>query len=543
MSVPAQGFAAPEVSLEEQIAREASVIERVGSDDPIADKVFMKYQSDAVQLSHEHPLLVCEKSRRTGLTWAFAMDAVTTAAARAGEGGMDVYYIAYNMDMTREFIAYCGAFAKIFHMAAAPNEFLFDDGSEAGINAFRIDFPSGFSIVALSSKPRSLRGKQGVVIIDEAAFHDELDELLKAALALLMWGGRVVVISTHDGEDNPFNLLIEDIRQGKREGKTYYVDIEDALADGLYRRICVRTGQTWSPEAEREWLAALVARYGDAAQEELYCKPSKGSGAYLGKGAVDAVMTLDHQVVRFRAPDDFLNWPAPRQTLHMTDWFERELAPRLAALDPRRNCFLGQDFARSSDLTAIAVGQLDRLLVLQVPFILELRNTPFREQFWILSSIIRRLPLFAAAKLDARGNGQQLAEDLGRDFGADRVESVMTSQNTYLAGFPLLKKRIDARTIALPRDEDVLEDHRMVKLVRGVPMIPDRTSVKADGAKAMRHGDTAIATMMLTLAAEEDIAPIELHRAAERQSSGIDGYTRTTTGFGTVRRSSSPGGF
>ena len=36
-------------------------------------------------------------------------------------------------------------------------------------------------------------------MIDEAAFHDDLPELLKAALAFTMWGGVVRVISTHNG--------------------------------------------------------------------------------------------------------------------------------------------------------------------------------------------------------------------------------------------------------------------------------------------------------------------------------------------------------
>ena len=141
--------------------------------------LLLPYQSEALRLSAEHQLLVIEKSRRTGITYGFGADAVLTAAA--GKGGMDVFYIAYNLDMTREFIDYCSTFAKAFDRAAsAPSEILYDDGSEEGIKAFRIDFPSGHSIVALSSKPRSLRGKQGKVIIDEAAFVDSLAELLKA---------------------------------------------------------------------------------------------------------------------------------------------------------------------------------------------------------------------------------------------------------------------------------------------------------------------------------------------------------------------------
>lgn len=153
----------------------------------VPSDILLPYQKEAITESHRHQLFVSEKSRRTGLTYAFAPDSVLTAAARTG--GEDIYYIAYNLDMTREFIGYCAEFAKAFdELASAPSEFLFDDGSEKGVKAFRIDFPSGHAIVALSSKPRSLRGKQGRVIIDEAAFHDSLDELLKAAIALHMWG-------------------------------------------------------------------------------------------------------------------------------------------------------------------------------------------------------------------------------------------------------------------------------------------------------------------------------------------------------------------
>jgi phage FluMu gp28-like protein len=93
------------------------------------------------------------------------------------------------------------------------------------IKAFRINFASGFEIMALSSAPRSLRGKQGLLIIDEAAFVDSLAQLLKAAMAFLIWGGKVVVVSTHNGVDNPFNELLDEIRSEKKQGQ----DAQDQL--------------------------------------------------------------------------------------------------------------------------------------------------------------------------------------------------------------------------------------------------------------------------------------------------------------------------
>ncbi|KZJ93574.1 hypothetical protein AWH00_23300 [Escherichia coli] len=60
------------------------------------------------------------------------------------------------------------------------------------------------------SNPGNIRGMQGNVTIDEAAFHEQLDEVLKAVTPLTTWGGKVRLISTHDGVDNPFNQLIHE---------------------------------------------------------------------------------------------------------------------------------------------------------------------------------------------------------------------------------------------------------------------------------------------------------------------------------------------
>lgn len=183
--------------------------------------VLMPYQQRWV--ADTSPLKVIEKSRRTGITWAEASDDVLTAASSAPAGGMNVYYIAYNQDMTVEYIQACAMWARAFNYAASEIEegFWEEDEDDKHIKTYTIKFPdSGFRVVALSSRPSNLRGRQGIIVIDEAAFHEQLDELLKAALAMLIWGGKVRVISTHDGDDNPFNTLIGDIRAG-RQGVAY----------------------------------------------------------------------------------------------------------------------------------------------------------------------------------------------------------------------------------------------------------------------------------------------------------------------------------
>ncbi len=423
-----------------------------------APHLLLPYQSEALKLSAEHQLLVIEKSRRTGITYGFAADAVLTAAQR-GAGGMNVFYIAYNLDMTREFVDYCAMFAKAFDRAASqPQEILYDDGSDEGIKAFRIDLPSGHSIVALSSKPRSLRGKQGKVIIDEAAFHDQLAELLKAALALLMWGGRVVLISTHDGADNPFNELIEDIRAGKKRGHVQRVTLRRALDEGLYKRICLVTGQDWSPEAEIEWETNLRKTYGDAADEELDVIPARGSGVYIARATIEAAMSADLPVIRLQCPEGFERESDEYRTDYVREFCEDEVAPWIADFDRRHSSFFGQDFARSGDVSPLVFGQRDEMMRLIARITLEMRNVPFKEQEFILNWIIARLPLFATGKMDARGNGSALAEAMQQRWGFDRVEAVQTSDKTYLAYMPKLRASIEDRTIMIPKDEGTLED-------------------------------------------------------------------------------------
>lgn len=73
-------------------------------------------------------------------------------------------------------------------------EFLFEDQDDRGnskhITAYRIRFSSGFQVTALSSRPANIRGLQGIVVIDEAAFHQDVQGVLDAATALLIWGAR-----------------------------------------------------------------------------------------------------------------------------------------------------------------------------------------------------------------------------------------------------------------------------------------------------------------------------------------------------------------
>ncbi len=238
-------------------------------------------------------LLVIEKSRRIGLTWGVAAFAALKAATSAEAGGQNIWYMGYDKDMTLEFIEVCAMWARAFGLVAGEieeEEVL--EADEKGVKAFSIRFASGSRITALPSVPRALRGKQGVVIIDEAAFHKNINEVIKSAMALLIWGGQVVVISTHDGVSNPFNVLIDEITAGKRKGLTQRITFLDAMHAGLYERVSLVAKTKGLPiEPKEEWEADIRAAYGDDAAEELDCIPRTGSGCLI---ALEDIIAAEH---------------------------------------------------------------------------------------------------------------------------------------------------------------------------------------------------------------------------------------------------------
>lgn len=476
--------------------------------------VLMPYQQELLATTAANRVTVVEKSRRTGFTWAAGADAVLTSGADRAAGGMDTLYLGYNLEMAREFIDTCAMWAKAFNqVATAIEETLFDDGRdengvEKHIKAFRISFASGFEILALTSKPRSLRGRQGYVILDEAAFHDDLGEVLKAAMALLIWGGKVLVLSTHDGDLNPFNQLVNECRSKRKPYALLRCDFDEALRQGLYQRICLARGWTWSPEAEAKWRAGIIAEYGEDADEELFCIPAKGKGAFIAAALIEARMQSGIPVIRWEQPAQFAEWPEHLRRAEVRDFCERELKPLLEGLDKRLvHCF-GQDFGRVSDLSVLWPLAIQKDLRRTTPFIVELRNIPFEAQRDIVFYICDRMPRFGAGAFDATGNGAYLGEVAMQRYGSGRIAQVKMSLEWYRENMPRYKAAFEDDTIVLPRDTDVLADHRMIKMIDGVGQIP-RADRKAGADGQKRHGDSAIAGALAYHATTLDIAVYE----------------------------------
>lgn len=461
------------------------------------EPVLLRYQQ--LWVADRSMVKVAEKSRRVGLTWGEAGDSVLRAAAEHGE---DIWYCCYDKESTREFILDCADWARAFDAAA---EFMFtegddcdmadvelfeDDDEDKAVRAYQIRFNSGWRITAFSSKPRNFRGKQGRVILDEAAFHESLEEVLKAALALLIWGGSVCVISTHNGADNPFAELIDAIRSGKRPGSVHRITFDDAIADGLYHRVCLKRGIAWTAEGQKTWAAEVRAIYGDNAAEELDVVPSQAGAAYFSRELVEAASDAALPVIRLVCPLKFELLADDVRSEFVTDWIDSHLALILNSLPNRARSWLGYDFGRSGDLSAIAL-QVEDGTDRYVPALVELQNVPFAEQLQILKHIIEHLPNFQTGDMDGGAGGAWLVEESVKLWGEDQIIRVSCSTHWYGGAMPDWKAALQSRSLRIPLNEEVIKDHQQIKRIQGIPRPTDARRRGADGEQ--RHADTVIA--------------------------------------------------
>lgn len=464
---------------------------------------------------------IWEKSRRIGASWTCAFESVIEAGRETG--GSDTWYTSYNKETTQEFIRDCSWWIEMIHGAIAGVEEVEETDPNTGeqILTFVIRFPTGHKITALSSKPANLRNRKGRIIIDEAAHIPDLKESMKAAMAVLMWGGRVDILSTHNGVDSEFNAIINEVKAKKRNYSLHRTDIDEAVSQGLYRRICLVTGEQWSAASEKAWLAQLLQDYGEDADEELRCVPRRSGGTYLSRLIVEDQM-IAGPVLRFEAPDGFASRPDDQRQSFMKEWLVRFVAPQLAKLPKNDEHFFGEDFGRTADLTVIAPCTLTQKLRRMIPFLLELRDTPFREQEMALFFVVDRLPRFGYGALDATGNGQYLAERAWQRYGEQHIEQVHLSNKWYGENLPPLKAAFEDDGIDVPKDADVLSDLLSFQVIDGVPKLPDarKQTIGAGIRKRVssRHGDAGIAIALAHYATGCERPSYDGYKSADKRT-------------------------
>ena len=499
---------------------------------PLSEGVLMKHQAEWAAINAS--LKACDKGRRTGITFTEALDDTITASSRKSAGGDNVFYIGDTKEKGLEVIGYSAHFARVIAEAQGQGvsgieEFLFEDQDERGntkhITSYRIRFASGFRITALSSRPANIRGLQGIVVIDEAAFHADVQAVMDAATALLIWGGKIRIISTHNGKNNPFNQLIMDIREGRygEDAVVYKVTFDDAVANGLYERVCMMRGWTPSAENKKQWYTRIRSSYGPrkaAMREELDGIPRDGGGTSIPGIWIENAMKEARPVLRLALDDDFAKRGENDRIAWGEEWIEKNLRPLFDYFDTRCEHVFGMDFARHRHFSVITPGQITQLLHRRAPFIVELHNVPTRQQEQILWAIIRALPRFRGGAMDATGPGQTIAEYTADKFGSTRIHQIDLSRKWYGEWMPKMIGGFEDGVTDIPRDANIESDLRAVENIDGIPMVPKVDTKDMKEPELFRHGDFAISWALVWYASLNKAAPIEFESIGKRGSIG-----------------------
>lgn len=500
---------------------------------PLADGVLMKHQQQ--WLAIDASIKACKKGRRTGITFAEALGDTIIAASRRDAGGQNVFYIPDTKDKGLEFIGYCARFARVIGEAqkqgiSSIEQFLFEDQDERGnskhITAWRIRFASGFQIVALSSRPANIRGLQGIVVIDEAAFHADVAAVLDASTALLIWGGKIRVISSLNGKKNPFTQFCNDIETGLYgpDAKVLTATFDDAVRNGLYERAMMMAGKPATPDGKAAWYKRIRAAYGprkSAMREELDAIPRDGGGTVLPGIWVERAMEKGQgrPVLRLTLDADFNAKPAHLRAEWCRGWIEQNLYPLFDRLDRKREHVSGMDYARHRDFSFLLPLEITQMLHRSAPFAIELHNVPTRQQEQILWALFDGLPNWRGSAIDATGSGQTIAEYSADKYGATRIHQVVLNRAWYGEWMPKMVKAFEDGVIELPADADFEGDLRSLENVEGIPMVPAVRREDIKEPDLFRHGDGAIATALAWFASCNRSSPIEHRSLGARQAS------------------------
>lgn len=330
-----------------------------------------------------------------------------------------------------------------------------------------IEFPNGSRIIALAANPDTSRGYTGDIVLDEFAFHQDADEIFKAAYGRVTNPGyQMRVISTPNGAQGKFFEMAKQLgldgglRPRRQPIKLapdgwsgHWVDVHLAVEEGFPVEIAgVRAGCN-----EDVW------------QQEYSC-------SFLAGGT------------------EWIPW----------ELFSDNVEPGLVVDDNPQGTglYAGWDVGRRRDLSVVwfdeKVGD-----VTVTRGLLVMRNMPTTEQTDLVSRIMTRVHRLC---IDKTGMGLPILETMERAFYG-KVEGIGFSQQTKETMATQLKRRLEERRCRLP--ETVLvngkpDDQIVWQSVRSVRKTTTNLGlVRFDGAREYDHVDIYWAKCLAAVAAEQ----------------------------------------
>jgi len=378
---------------------------------------------------------------------------------------MDVWFSSADESAAKEYILYCGQWARLLSIAAEDlGEVVIDDDKD--IKARVVLFANGKRIHGLTSNPNAFRSKGGKLVLDEFAFHGDPDALWKAAAPIVTWGYPVRILSTYNGKGNRYYRMVDEAKKDADNPggwSLHTTTIETAIDEGLAARVVGKPAANDNEKEEFRQACRDIAGDEETYQQEYMCNPVDEASAWL---TWDMIVACESE------------------TAGRPDLYEGGL------------CYVGMDIGRKRDLTVIWVNEK----VGDVSWnreVVSMKKASFAAQD---AELLRVMTQYHVSRLcmDETGLGMKPVEDAKADHGAYRVEGVMFTNQSKQHLATIGKQAFEDRTTRIPARVDIRNSHHAVRKLQTTAGNPrfdaDRTEVG--------HADEFWAHMLALHAAE-----------------------------------------
>jgi phage FluMu gp28-like protein len=440
------------------------------------NQYFFQYQLD--YLNDESMIKIVEKSRRIGGTYMQSFEDVRDIVMRKeytpGRPVERVYFASKDELAGKEYIEYCGKWAKIFNVAASDlGSVVIDENN--GIKALVIEFGNGGKIYALSSSPTAFNSKGGKIVWDEVALHKDQRSMWAGAKPAALWGYPIRMLSTHKGVKTLFYKFCRDTENGKTGWSHHKVTIYRAVKDGLADKIL---GRKLTEQERNNWIEQCRkdCHDEDIFQEDFNCNARDATTAYLSYDLI-ATCTKTGICVPFH---DLANL--------------------------KGNLYAGWDIARNRDLSAIILLERCGLQLIQ-RYKHCMEKTPFPKQKDFAHEILK-LPNLRRMCIDKTGMGIPIVEDMQKMHGTFRVEGV-TFTNAVKEDLAVsIKKSFEDISLIINDDVSLIEScHSIAKTTTSA----GNTRYDADRTDQTGHADEFWALALARHAAGANTGPTWAH--------------------------------
>lgn len=403
------------------------------------NKILLPYQREALQGIKSHKYSVLLWCRQAGKSFVLALFAIERAVEINGH---TVIVISPSERQSKEFME------KVRLHLSAIKTLKIEFFEDVVANVLEAKFPNGSRIIAVPSKPETVRGFSGDVIMDEASFFDRGHEVYQAVFPTITRKPeyKLVAISTPRSKKDVFYFLWHSA-EGDPLWFRMHLNIYEAAEKGLKVNIEeLKRGI----KSERAWRTEYLCEFLD---EEEVLLPYELITACEEDTRVDDLRALSGEL------------------------------------------YVGVDIGRRHDLTAVAVceklGSVLYLRKLEV-----LRGVPFSEQ----AKVIDHIAAYARrVAIDETGLGMQLSEELERRWGTVRIRRVYFTARVKEELAERLKVKFQDRTIRIFSDNDLREELHSIRRV-----VTDSGNIRYEADSSEGHADRAWALALSVYASSGD---------------------------------------